>query len=57
MISYQSVFFILGILLTTLGMMMCIPMVVDLFLQSPDWLVFMASAGVSIFVGLSLIHI
>ncbi|MEQ8389194.1 MAG: TrkH family potassium uptake protein [Alphaproteobacteria bacterium] len=55
MISYQSVFFILGILLTTLGMMMCIPMVVDLFLQSPDWLVFMASAGVSIFVGVALI--
>jgi trk system potassium uptake protein TrkH len=45
---------ILGILIAILGTMMLVPAIVDLVSGDPDWLVFVVSAGVTVFVGSSL---
>ncbi len=55
MIDLRPVLFIIGILLSVLAVAMSIPAVVDAFVGHPDWQVFAASAGVTLFVGVSLI--
>jgi len=45
---------ILGVLLATLAFGMCIPALVDAVLGNPDWQVFAVSAGLTLFVGVSL---
>ncbi|MEX1306438.1 MAG: TrkH family potassium uptake protein [Rhodovibrionaceae bacterium] len=55
MIDFRPVLFILGILLAVLAVAMSIPAVVDALIGHPDWQVFAASAGVTLFVGVSLI--
>jgi len=45
---------ILGVLLATLAFGMCIPALVDALLGNPDWQVFAVSAGLTLFVGVSL---
>ncbi|MEO0392255.1 MAG: TrkH family potassium uptake protein [Pseudomonadota bacterium] len=54
MIDLRLVLFINGILLTTLGLTMLIPAIVDLVFANPDWQVFAASSTITVFVGGSL---
>jgi trk system potassium uptake protein len=53
--DFRPVFFIVGILLTTLAFGMCLPALLDAYLRHPDWQVFAVSAGVTLFVGVALI--
>jgi trk system potassium uptake protein len=52
--DFRPVFLVIGILLTTLAVFMCIPAIVDWSVGNPDWQVFMASAGVTLFVGVAM---
>ncbi len=52
--DFRPVFLVVGILLATLAVFMCIPAVVDLIAGNPDWQVFAASAGVTLFVGVAM---
>jgi len=45
---------VLGILLTTLGLAMLAPLAVDYAVDNPDWKVFAASAGITLFAGTCL---
>ncbi len=55
MIEVRPVLFIVGILLTTLAVAMVLPAVVDLAAGNPEWQVFLASAGLTMFVGIGLV--
>jgi trk system potassium uptake protein TrkH len=52
--DFRPVFLVIGILLTTLAVFMCIPAIVDWSVGHPDWQVFMASAGLTLFVGVAM---
>jgi len=52
--DFRPIFLVIGILLSTLAVFMCIPAIVDLFAGNPDWQVFTASAGVTLFVGIAM---
>jgi len=52
--DFRPVFLVIGILLSTLAVFMCIPAIVDLHAGNPDWQVFAASAGVTLFVGVAM---
>lgn len=54
MIDFRPIFLILGILLTTLAVMMIIPAIADIVAGNPDWQVFAVAAGVTLFIGVSL---
>ena len=54
MIDFRPIFLILGILLTTLAVMMIVPAVADIIAGNPDWQVFAVAAGVTLFIGVSL---
>jgi len=51
--DFRPVFLVIGILLSTLAVMMVVPAVFDLLAGHPDWEVFMVSAGVTLFVGVA----
>ncbi|SDG41301.1 trk system potassium uptake protein TrkH [Limimonas halophila] len=55
MIDLRPVLFVIGILLSVLAAAMLVPAAVDLGYGNPDWQVFLASAAVTVFVGVSLI--
>ncbi|NQV19842.1 MAG: potassium transporter TrkH, partial [Rhodospirillales bacterium] len=55
MIDLRPIFLVLGLLLTTLGAGMLLPALVDAASHNPDWIVFLASATATIFIGISLI--
>ncbi|MEE8517198.1 MAG: TrkH family potassium uptake protein, partial [Alphaproteobacteria bacterium] len=55
MIDFRPIFFILGILLTTLAFGMSIPAFADAIVGHPDWKVFAGAASVTLFVGVTLI--
>ena len=55
MIDFRPIFLILGFLLTTLAIMMLVPAAVDIFSGNPDWQVFLAAAGLTLFVGGALV--
>ncbi len=55
MIEFRPVVFVLGILLSVLAIGMVIPAVVDAALGHPDWQVFTAAAGTTLFIGVSMI--
>lgn len=46
--------FIVGLLLATLAVVMCIPAIVDYVLGHPDWQVFAVSAATTFFVGVTM---
>jgi trk system potassium uptake protein TrkH len=50
----KPILLVIGILLTTLGCAMILPALLDLALQNDDWLVFAASAGFTLFVGITM---
>lgn len=45
---------VIGILLTTLGCAMLVPAIVDLHQNHPEWIIFAASSGLTLFVGITL---
>jgi trk system potassium uptake protein TrkH len=53
--DFRPIFFVNGILLTTLSMAMVFPAIVDAATGHPDWQVFAASAGLTLFIGVTLI--
>lgn len=54
MMDFRPILMILGMLLATLALGMCIPALVDAVQGNPDWQVFAISAGLTLFVGVSL---
>ncbi len=54
MINIRPIFLVLGVLLTTLAVVMVIPAAIDGFAGNPDWQVFAVAAGVTLFIGVSL---
>jgi trk system potassium uptake protein TrkH len=54
-LDFRPILFILGILLTTLSIAMLLPALVDAASGNDDWQVFLASAGLTMFIGVSLI--
>lgn len=54
MLSFRPVLFVVGILVSTMAIGMCVPAAVDLYLGSPDWKVFATSAGLTLFIGVGL---
>ncbi len=54
MLDIRPILLVIGILLTTLGIAMVIPALVDLASDEADWKVFIVAAGVTTFVGASL---
>jgi trk system potassium uptake protein TrkH len=54
-LNFRPILFILGILLTTLSIAMVLPALVDAAMGNLDWQVFLASAGLTLFIGVSLI--
>lgn len=55
MLDFRPILFILGLLLTTLALAMSLPALVDAATGHADWQVFLASAGLTLFIGVSLI--
>ena len=55
MLNIRPILFILGLLLTTLALAMSIPALIDALTGHSDWQVFLASAGLTMFIGISLI--
>jgi len=55
MLDLRPVLFVIGILLSVLAAAMLAPAAVDLAYGNPDWQVFLASAAVTVFVGVSLV--
>lgn len=55
MIDFRPILFVVGILLTTLALAMCGPLVVDAMMGNPDWRVFAGSSGLSLFIGVTMI--
>ena len=55
MLDLRPVFFICGVLLAILALIMLVPVAVDLSLGEEDWSAFVKAAGVTLFVGISLI--
>lgn len=55
MLNIRPILFILGLLLTTLALAMSLPALIDALTGHSDWQVFLASAGLTMFIGISLI--
>ncbi len=55
MIQFRPILFFLGILLSALAVAMLVPALVDSARGNPEWRVFLASAGFTLFVGIALI--
>lgn len=51
--DFRPVFLVIGILLSTLAVMMVVPAVFDLLAGHSDWQVFLVSSGVTLFVGVA----
>ncbi|MEM6492267.1 MAG: potassium transporter TrkG, partial [Pseudomonadota bacterium] len=54
MIDVRPVLFLAGIVVSVMAAAMVLPALVDFLAGDPDWIVFAASSGVCMFVGLSL---
>ncbi len=55
MIDFRPIFFIIGILLTTLALGMCVPAITDLIAGHSDWKVFAGAAGLNAFIGITML--
>ena len=55
MFDFRPILFVVGVLLTTLALAMCIPAAADAAVGQRDWQVFLVSAGLTLFVGAALI--
>ncbi|MBU2089592.1 MAG: potassium transporter TrkH, partial [Alphaproteobacteria bacterium] len=54
-LDLRPILYVLGWLLTVLGLAMLVPMLVDLLLDHPDWTSFMAGGVITSFIGVSLV--
>ena len=52
--DFRPIFLVIGILLSTLALIMLVPAAVDGFSGHPDWEVFAISSGVTLFVGVAM---
>lgn len=52
--DFRPILMIVGSLLATLALVMCVPAVIDAAYGHPDWQVFAAAAGVTMFFGVAL---
>lgn len=55
MIDLRPIFFVCGLLLTTLSAAMLVPALVDVVSGSPGWRVFVGSAAITLFIGTTFI--
>ena len=55
MIDYRPVFYVIGILLTVLAAGMGVPLLVELLNGNPNWRVFAATGGFTVFMGVTLL--
>ena len=55
MLDLRPVFFICGVLLAILAVIMLVPAATDLLAMGEDWSAFVKASGVTLFVGISLI--
>ncbi len=54
MIDFRPIFLVVGLLLSTLAIVMCVPAAVDAAKGNPDWQVFAMSAAVTLFFGVAM---
>ena len=54
MLDFRPIFFVVGILLTTLAAAMGAPLIADAVTGHPDWKVFAGSGGLTLFVGVTM---
>ncbi len=54
MLDFRPIFLVLGLLLSTLAIVMLVPGVVDLVAGNPDWQIFAVSGAMTLFIGVSL---
>lgn len=52
--DFRPAIFIVGLLLATLAVVMCLPAIADFAYGHPDWQVFAAAAGTTFFVGVTM---
>jgi trk system potassium uptake protein TrkH len=52
--DFRPILLVIGILLSTLALVMLIPAAVDAFAGNSDWEVFTISSGVTLFVGVAM---
>ena len=55
MFDFRPIFFVVGLLLTTLAVAMCAPLVVDAAAGDDEWRVFAGSAALTAFIGVTMI--
>jgi trk system potassium uptake protein TrkH len=54
MLHFQPILYVVGILLSTMAVGMCVPAAVDLYFGNRGWQVFATSAGLTLFIGVGL---
>ncbi len=54
MIDFRPILFIIGILMSTLALAMCLPAVADAAVKNPDWEVFALAAAFTLLIGVML---
>ena len=54
MLDFRPIFFVIGTLLTTLAVAMGAPLAADALVGHPDWKVFAGSAGLTLFIGVTV---
>ena len=54
MLDFRPIFFVVGLLITVLGVAMLLPAAVDAAVDNPDWPVFLVAAVSSAFFGITL---
>jgi trk system potassium uptake protein TrkH len=54
-VDFRPIFFVAGILLTTLAVAMFFPMAADLIDDHPDWKVFAGASGLTLFIGVTMV--
>ena len=55
MLDFRPIFLVLGVLLSTLAIVMLVPGIVDLVVGNSDWQIFAVSGALTLFIGVSLV--
>jgi trk system potassium uptake protein TrkH len=54
LLDFRPIFLVIGVLLATLGCAMLLPALVDVIFANDDWIVFLASSMISVFIGVAM---
>ncbi len=54
MLDFRPIFLVIGVLLATLGCAMLLPALVDVVFANDDWIVFLASSVITVFIGVAM---